>query len=295
MKTAALIHSQVTPQARRFLHCWVFGIWFLIILRDPFVDLAYLPPEAFQPTGILTIPFSQGYLIQPILWALKIGLLVFLAAAFLNIRFVVTAGVSGLLLTVQQGLIRGFGHVSHGEIVLLLAAYVLSLAAIADAVLYKKSSRVPEGINLNSFPFIGILAVMCFTYAFTGIRRLVYSGLEPYTTDTILAHVLVNSLISDTWSFRMHEFVFSHTWMQLLLKVGFPVITFFEVLAPLCLVSRLFRYAFVIVMLPFHLLSWIFMGVFFWETMVLYMLFFDFSSVLQRNFFMTRQTSPSVV
>ena len=277
MKKTTLIHSNATPQARHFLNRWVFGVWYLIILLDPFPDLAYLPQEMFQTTGILTVPFSHGYLTQPVLWALKIGLMVFLAAAFLEVRFMITASVASILLTVHQGLIRGFGHVNHGEIVLLLAAYLLSLFAVADYIAFGRNGRAPEGINLNSIPLIGILAVMCFTYSFVGIHRLIFSGPELYTSDTILYHVLTNSLISDTWHFQLHELVLHHAWVSKLFKMGFPVLTFFEILAPLCLISRWFRYAFVAVMGPFHLLSGIFLGVFFWQTLVLYMLFFDSS------------------
>ena len=282
MKKAALIHSNATPQARHFLNRWVFGIWFLIILMDSFPDLAQLPQEMFQTTGILTIPFSHGYLTQPVLWILKAGLMVFLAAAFLEVRFMITASVACFLLTVHQGLIRGFGHVNHGEIVLLLAAYLLSVFAVADYIAYGKNGRVPAGINLNSIPLISILAVMCFTYSFVGIHRLIFSGLELFTTDTILYHVLINSLISDTWHFQLHELVLRHAWVSMLFKIGFLILTFFEALAPLCLISRWFRYAFVVVMVPFHFLSGIFLGVFFWQTLVLYMLFFDFSNILNR-------------
>ena len=277
MKQAALIHSNATPAARRFLTRWVFGIWFLIILTDPFTDLAYLPQGIFHPTGILTIPFAHGYFTAPALWALKAGLLIFLLAAFFEFQFLMTSCLASILLVMHQGLIRGFGHISHGEIVLLLAACLLSLLAVADAIVRRKKRPAFSNVNIDSVPFIGILAVMCFTYSFAGIHRLVYSGPGSFFSDAILNHVLINSLTTDTWPFRLHDAVLSNGWASTLFKAGFPVLTLFEILAPLCLVSRPFRYSFVAVMFPFHILSWIFLGVFFWETLVLYMLFFDYS------------------
>ncbi len=284
MKTAQLIHSRATPQARRFLTQLVFGIWWIYILCDPLSDLASLPPAMFQVTGILTLPFVHGYLTVPVLWVLKISLLLFLAMAFLKVRFILSALASAVLLTLHQGLVRGFGHINHAEIVLLLAVYVLVLCAAADRWTERKG-KGPDEFNADSVPFIGILLVMCLTYMFTGIRRLIWAGLEPFTSDTILYHILVNSLLNDTPRGEIYRLIVDNPLMSALLRVGFMVINIFEILAPFCLVSRKFRYAFVAVMAPFHILSWLLMHVFFWQTLALYFLFFDVSSRQPKGLF----------
>jgi hypothetical protein len=66
-------------------------------------------------------------------------------------------------------------------------------------------------------------------------------------------------------------------FVVLMLKLGLPVITFFEITAPLCLVSAHFRWIFIPVMLSFHLLSLVFMNIFFFDDMLLYFLLIDWS------------------
>jgi hypothetical protein len=62
-----------------------------------------------------------------------------------------------------------------------------------------------------------------------------------------------------------------------MLRSGLPVITLFEMTAPLCLVSSHYRRLFIPVMLSFHLLSLVFMNIFFFDDMLLYLLLIDWS------------------
>ena len=63
-----------------------------------------------------------------------------------------------------------------------------------------------------------------------------------------------------------------------MLKAGLPVITLFEMTAPLCLVSPHYRWVFIPVMFSFHLLSLVVMNIFFFDDMLLYLLLIDFRS-----------------
>ncbi len=62
-----------------------------------------------------------------------------------------------------------------------------------------------------------------------------------------------------------------------MLHSGLPVITLFEILAPLCLAWPHFRWIFIPVMLSFHLLSLVFMNIFFFDDMLVYLLLIDWS------------------
>jgi hypothetical protein len=65
--------------------------------------------------------------------------------------------------------------------------------------------------------------------------------------------------------------------VALMLKAGFPFITLFEILAPLCLAWPRFRWVFIPFMLSFHLLSLVVMNIFFFDDMILYLLLVDWS------------------
>ena len=62
-----------------------------------------------------------------------------------------------------------------------------------------------------------------------------------------------------------------------MLKAGLPVITLFEITAPLCLVLSHYRWVFIPTMLSFHLLSLLLMNIFFFDDMLLYLLLIDWS------------------
>jgi hypothetical protein len=62
-----------------------------------------------------------------------------------------------------------------------------------------------------------------------------------------------------------------------MLRSGLPVITLFEITAPLCLASSHYRWVFIAVMLSFHLLSLVLMNIFFFDDMLLYLLLVDWS------------------
>ncbi len=61
------------------------------------------------------------------------------------------------------------------------------------------------------------------------------------------------------------------------LHAGLPVITLFEMTAPLCLAWPHYRWVFMPVMLSFHLLSLVLMNIFFFDDMLLYLLLVDWS------------------
>jgi hypothetical protein len=57
--------------------------------------------------------------------------------------------------------------------------------------------------------------------------------------------------------------------LSLVIITGFAVVTLFELLAPLCLVFRGFRYAWLLTIIPFHFLTLLTMKIFFWQNLLL--------------------------
>lgn len=55
-------------------------------------------------------------------------------------------------------------------------------------------------------------------------------------------------------------------WM---LRIGFPLVTLLELLTPLCVFSRRFRWCWLAVMVPFHLGTGLLMGIWFGYSMAL--------------------------
>jgi len=138
-----------------------------------------------------------------------------------------------------QGILHSFaGHVNHEAIIFLYAAYVLAACAKAPNV-----------------TVVGILAVVCWTYSFVGICRVLWGGLEVFTSSRISFLAMRNSyrFVHPTWG--LGRLLLDHPWISVALNAGFPVITLFEAVALLALISRRFRKVFLCAMIPFHLLS----------------------------------------
>lgn len=280
-----LIHADATAQGLRTLWCYVYGLWFLIVLADPLAVLSDLPMSTFKPAGLLlrALPDSlePWLLTGAFLYCLKFATALLLLLAVLNVWMKTTSVLSCFLLTVYQGIVRGFGYVDHAELALLFAAYFLSLFAVADALVQANSgeatnSRVdPDSkVNPNSIPFVAILAFLLFSYVFTGVHRLAHGGLEVFGSDTLKAWIVMDQhmLHQLFFSWNLAEWVLEHPRIMWILEIAFPFQLLVEILAPLCLVSRRFRYLFLLVMVPFHLLSWLFLKILFWENLLLYSL-----------------------
>lgn len=280
-----LIHADATSRGLTLLRRYVYGLWFLIILADPLPVIADLPLSAFKPVGPLLrmLPDSmEPWLLTPgFLYGLKFTAAAALLLAILNYRWKMTSLVSCFLLTIYQGIVRGFGYVDHTELALLFAAYFLSLFSIADALAQdgpEKGSRAsPASINLNSVPFVASLAFLLFSYSLTGVNRLTYAGFEVFAPGTLRGWIVMDQhmLHQLFFSWNLADWVMQRPTVLRVLEIGFPLLVVVEVLAPFCLVSRRFRYFFILVMVPFHVLSWVLLKIFFWENLLLYPLFLE--------------------
>lgn len=282
-----LIHSQASRRARQLVTRLVFGLWAVKALLDSPERLAVLPHSVYEPVGFLAV-------LPEAIWStlLRVEWLVGLKLATLLVLGLVLLGRGGrlapvaacVLLTLRQGLKRGFaGHLEHQDLVLLYAAYLLALCPLADRLVPPQHRRVPASWTLDGVPLVGIVLALCLTYTFAGVYRLLHGGLALFTSAQLPAFVARNSLQLVHPTGNLGHWVLNSPAAAWLLAVGFPFVTAFEVLAPLCLFVRGFRYAFVAVMVPFHVLSWLVMQVWFWENLVLYVLFFDLDRLVSRR------------
>ncbi len=277
-----LLHEDASPEVVDVLRVWIFGIWFFKVLIDPFVELSELSPVTFNPAGFLLkfLPDSlkHSLLSELFLYGLKIALILSLACVIFKIFMKPASVLACVLLTLYQGIIRGFGEINHAEIVLLYAAYFFTLFPIADEMVEKKyQAKTNTEINLNSIPCVSTLAFLCFTYTFVGIQRIVRGGWNLFYSDSLTYWILDNSLRPSESFTPFGHLLLEYPLLARLLNVGLSVGTFFEILAPLCLLSSWFRYVFLIVMIPFHIIILFFMGINFWEQVVLYVLLFNLS------------------
>ncbi len=275
-----LLHEDAGPEAVEVFRVWVFGIWLFKVVTDPLAAIAGLPQTIFNPTGFLLkfLPASLKHflLAESFLFGLKTVLILSLVFVIFKVFLRSSSVLACFFLTLYQGIIRSFGHVNHAEIELLYAAYFLTLFSIADGIFEKQGKHDrAEGMNLNSIPLISTLACLCFSYTFVGIYRVARAGLGIYSSDSLAFWILDNSLRTPESITPVGLLILKYPLLGEMLRLGFPAGTIFEILAPFTLLSRWFRYLFIAVMVPFHLIILLFMGINFWEQLALYVLFLD--------------------
>jgi hypothetical protein len=268
-----LIHEQAGPRLLRLARIGIFALWIVKLLLDPLWRLAEMPRGMLQPVGILGLlpAVALDELFTPAgLTSLLLITLLVLILCLTNRAFSFFATLAAILLTVYSSVIRSFGPAVHTDIVLLLAVYALAGYAWADLAEPKASGRY-------SYPLITILAMLCLAYTFVGLNRVVTGGLSVFTGDTMEAWTVDASLRGYYFNTNLGWHVPQWPVVVFLLRSGLPVITLFEITAPLCLAWSRYRWVFIPVMLSFHALSLVFMNIFFFDDMLLYLLLIDWS------------------
>jgi len=244
----------------------VFGLWLVKTVLTPMDSLAWLPLSVFQPVGFLAVlpDAALRFLVQaPSLYWLRIAIIVALILTLVGGARNVAAVAACLLITLQQGIIRGFsGHVHHSDLVLMYAGYLLALFPIADRLTRKPAST--ERVLVGA-----ILALLCLSYTLTGTYRFIHGGVETFRQGSATFWGLRNSyqLVHPDWG--LGKLLLPHPSLSHALNATFPIVTLFESAAIIALISRPFRWVFLGVIVGLHLLSWLFLEVFFWENLFL--------------------------
>jgi hypothetical protein len=273
-----LIHEQAGPRLLLLAQRGVVGLWIFKLLLDPLWRLAEFPRELFRPAGVLRL-FSpellDWQLSAPGLVSLWGASLFFLALSIFFMRPPMALTVSAFLLTVYSSLIRSYGPAVHTDIPLLLAVYALAGFAWADLIAPGQSPK--EKRARASYPLIAIVAMLCLSYCLVGLARAILGGIHVFTGDLMEMWAVDASLRGYYFNTNIGWQIPHWPLVVLMLKGGLPAVTLFEITAPLCLAWPRFRWIFIPFMLSFHLLSLVFMNIFFFDDMLLYLLLVDWS------------------
>ncbi len=268
-----LIHEQAGPRLLRLARLGIFALWIVKLLLDPLWRLAEMPRELFQPVGILALlPAGavDSFLTPSGLAALLVTTLGLLVLGLTDRAFPLVSTAAAACLTVYASLIRSFGPAVHTDIVLLLAVYALAAFAWADFF-------APNARGRFSYPLITIVAMLTLSYCLVGLNRAVAGGVSVFTGDTMEVWAIDAGLRGYYFNTNVGWHLPEWPLVVFMLRAGLPFITLFEITAPLCLASSHYRWIFIPVMLSFHLLSLVFMNIFFFDDMLLYLLLIDWS------------------
>lgn len=254
-----LLHENSSQRYVTWLKAFVFGLWMLKAVLDPIQDLAMLPQSIFTRTMPLTL--VPGSVIRFLLSGeglllLRFGVVLACAICLVPKTARWSYPVACVLITTYQAVLRGYGHVNHAEVPLILAAYLLCISAF-----FRFGDRRPEPLVI-SFVFLG-------SYMLTGAYRLVYGGWDLFSSDTLTFWMGDHSLHPTTFHFGAGMWIVAHPECWVFLKVLFVIATLAETIAPLALISPGFRRFFLVTMIGFHLFNLVAMNILFWENVAL--------------------------
>ena len=283
-----MIHAHVTPQTLGFIRIWVFGLWLLVIAPDPFHQLGVLPISIFEPYGVMRLIPSAAWpwiMHAQFLYSFKFILLILLVLAMLGVGpYRSIALAAAVMLTFHQGLVRGFGFINHKELGILYAVYILALFPAADGftVQKQKTNLVPSATYSAAL----LLMTMIILLPYTAISafRITRASPEIFLGESMKYYIAATSVQSNYYGRSISIWLLERPDLNFIINIGFIVITVFEVLSPLCLIYRYFRYAWLVVMIPFHISTSVLMNIFFWQNLFLFpVLLFDINRLISPN------------
>lgn len=277
-----LLHAHATRESLVLLRRLVFGIILFQGLTGRIETLSAFPMSSFKAVGVLmrSLPESWYPLLASSagLWVIKSVLIVSTLIALTKRFPVPSAAISCLAFTLHESVVRSFGHANHPDIALMFAAYFLTLFAVCDSMVLKKSPDLQEQFNIWSVSFIAILSYLLCTTMFIGMYRLLANGPDLFLSDSMRYWVAYNAKrMSNVVVWNSDVWAFNHPWILDGIKFGYPIVTVFEILSLLVLLSKRFRYVYIVVMFGFYALNTVFLNIFFWQNMILSVLLFDWT------------------
>jgi hypothetical protein len=276
------IVNRVVPRSAFGLgvvRCIVHGTFLISILFTSFSALGSLPVTILRPTGAMKLlPWSFYDALQTpaAMMILKVVLVLSLLLSTAGFLTVVSTKTSLLLVVFYQGLLRSFGHFNHDE---MLAVYYLAVLAFTpcgdefSVDSWLKKTRVQRPAFAYAYPILLMQLLMAWVYFSSALIKLRVAGLKYLSTDNLPALAIFHSLdnLHDT-HFKL-AFWLPQVKAYLPFAVGLALI--WELLFPLAVFLRRWRWWILGFGVIFHLATLFFMNIFFPHQLAMYLIFVD--------------------
>jgi hypothetical protein len=279
-----MIHERSDRTTLALLRIWVFGIWFVQLLRDPIERLSALPDDLFRPPGFLRL-VPNG------LWTHLLAERSLLAfrVILLTLLFLVAIGVfrrpyvpvfTAALVAVYQALVRGYsGHMNHAEIMLLWATMIIVFFPMSNVLSVRRPLRRAPGVDASARAAVVTITILfAVSYFFVAAVRL-WKGLDLFTTDSLrnnVARQWISTGRLEGGVYRLPAgtptFDTLPGWLFQFLYVG---ATLLELVVPLVLVSKWARRTVPPGLFVFHVMNIVWLGIPFVDDMLMLVLFSD--------------------
>lgn len=264
----------------------LFGFVLLDVLQTGFVDLSRLPITAVRPTGLLQVfswRFFEIVLTPRGMLALKIALVVSLAAATAGYLASASTKSAALLFLFYQGLVRSFGHFNHDEMPVVYMLIALAFTPCGDAwsvdsLLHRTRTRV--GDVVYGFPILLLRGLLAWSYFSSAVIKLRVAGLGYFNSDNLPTVAILHSL--DNLHDTQHRLAF---WLPSAVEFTAVItllIVLWELAFPLAIFSKLARRIILPFGIIFHVATIFFMNISFPYHLAGYAVFVDWPRLIAR-------------
>ena len=258
----------------------------LDVSMTDFVDLGRLPTTVMRPTGAMQI-FPWGFydvLMTPRgMLALKFLLLLSLAAAAAGLFTTFSSKSAALLFLFYQGLVRSFGHFNHDEMPVVYILICLAVAPCGDAFsLDERLRRVRKrtGDIAYGYPILLMRCLLAWSYFSSALIKLRVSGLGYFNPDNLPSLAIMHSV--DNLHSTQFRLAFWLPNVRGITTLAVVLVFMWELTFPLAIFSRNARRIILPLGLLFHLLTGLFMNLWFPYHVAAYAVFIDWPGVAQR-------------
>jgi hypothetical protein len=269
---------EASARLAAILRISVYGIWFLTVCYSPFQRYALLPDHFVNPVGIMRLlpdAFWDVWLTQPVLVIYRLAFAALLVLGLLGIGpFLPISILIAICALLFDGTLKTMSSYSnHSQFPLLQMTLCLPLfPAIVDRLTLRPRTQLRADIDYQ-FPVTFCSLIFVVPYLFIAAHRL-GKGMEIFFGPAMGTFLVNHSSQPMELYFDWGRFAFEYPWFARLAGLGFLGITIFELLAPLALLSRWFRYIWVPSIFLFHGSSAILMNIIFYEHMILLVVLF---------------------
>ena len=283
----------------------VLIIWMVIVAIMPYGHYARFPDGMIAGYGLGRLllgadPIRRFLFSPPVLLALKWGVLVGCALAILypnRCRWLTP--VVALFIVILDQLTKSLnGFINHGQIgplfVLLVFAvfggrHYLPTLGFGPAPDPQESAWAPPAGTRGpaAYPYTPVVwlaaLMLIIPYTFIGINRFRQGGLELFQGDALLDYINLTSRRYSVYGSSVFLDLIKIPWLAAGLKAGYFVTTVFETCSAGVLFSRTFRRIWLIVIVPFHVVTLFAMNIFFWENVLLILVLFGWGVWLRNG------------
>lgn len=257
----------------------LFGFVLLDVMRTGFVELSRLPLTVVRPTGLLQVlpwRFYELLLTPRGMRALKIALVISLAAATAGYVTGASTKSAALLFLFYQGLVRSFGHFNHDEMPVVYMLIALAFTPCGDVWSvdsFLQRTRARIGDVVYGFPILLLRGLLAWSYFSSALIKLRVAGLDYFNSDNLPTVAILHSL--DNLHDTQHRLAFM---LPSALQFTGPVAlltVLWELAFPLAIFSKVARRIILPFGIIFHVATIFFMNISFPYHLAAYAVFVD--------------------